>query len=181
VTGGRPILQDYVLLMAVDAAAADVNFIRRAIELAQAAARQDSGAPIGCVIVLDGEIIGEGHNQVEAMNDPTAHAEIVAIRQAGAHLKRPRFQGATLYSTLQPCGMCSMASIWAGVSRIVYGAESGQVHEMYFENRHLEIADFVRDAYKDDLRVEGGVLSAECAKLYYGPDDHPPKDEQANK
>ena len=74
-----------------------------------------------------------------------------------------------------------MASIWAGVSRIVYGAESDQVHRMYFENRHLEIADFVRDAYKDDLRVEGGVLGASCAKLYYGPDDHPPQDEQANK
>jgi len=167
--------------MAADAEAADAKFIQRAMELAQAAARSGSGAPIGCVIVLDGEIIGEGHNQVEALNDPTAHAEIVAIRQAGAHLQRPRFQGATLYSTLQPCGMCSMASIWAGVSRIVYGAESDQVHRMYFENRHLEIADFVRDAYKDDLRVEGGVLGASCAKLYYGPDDHPPQDEQANK
>jgi tRNA(adenine34) deaminase len=181
VTGGQPILQDYVFLMAVDAAAADVNFIRRAIKLAQAAARKGGGAPIGCVIVLDGEIIGEGHNQVEAMNDPTAHAEIVAIRQAGAHLKRTRFQGATLYSTLQPCGMCSMASIWAGVSRIVYGAGSEQVHRMYFESRHLEIMDFVRDAYKDDLRVEGGVLGAKCAELYYGPDDHPPQEQQANK
>ena len=73
--------------MAADAEAADAKFIQRAMELAQAAARSASGAPIGCVIVLDGEIIGEGHNQVEAMNDPTAHAEIVAIRQAGAHLQ----------------------------------------------------------------------------------------------
>jgi tRNA(adenine34) deaminase len=170
-----------MFLMAVDVAATDVKFIRRAIELAQRAARQGGGAPIGCVIVLDGEIIGEGHNQVEALHDPTAHAEIVAIRQAGAHLQHPRFQGATLYSTLQPCGMCTMAAIWAGVSRIVYGAESDQVHAMYFENRHLEIVDFVRDAYKDDLRVEGGVLGATCAKLYYGPDDDPPPDEQGNK
>jgi tRNA(adenine34) deaminase len=159
----------------------DAKFIQRAIELAHVAARTGSGAPIGCVIVLDGEIVGEGHNDVEALHDPTAHAEIVAIRKAGAYLKRPQFKGATLYSTLQPCGMCSMASIWAGVSRIVYGAESEQVHEMYFEDRHLEIIDFVRDAYKDDLTVLGGVLAEQCVQLYYRPGDHPPQHEQANK
>jgi len=159
----------------------DADFIQRAMTLAKTAARQGSGAPIGCVIVLDGEIVGEAYNQVDALNDPTAHAEIVAIRKAGARLQRPQFKGAVLYSTLQPCGMCSMASIWAGISRIVYGAESEQVHEMYFENRHLEIMDFVRDAYKDDLRVVGGVLGEQCAELYYRPEDSPPADEQANK
>ncbi len=86
-----------------------------------------------------------------------------------------------MYSTLQPCGMCTMAAIWAGVSRIVYGAERDQVHEMYFENRNLDIMDFVRDAFKDDLTLTGGVLGDRCAEFYYGPEDHPPQKEQANK
>jgi tRNA(adenine34) deaminase len=155
--------------------------MERALGLAQAAKRSGSGAPIGCILALDGEMIGQGHNEVAARNDPTAHAEIVAIREAGAGLRRSRFEGATMYSTLQPCGMCTMAAIWAGVSRIVYGAERDQVHEMYFEDRNLEIMDFVRDAYKDDLTLTGGVLGKRCAELYYGPDDQPPEAEQANK
>ncbi len=110
-----------------------------------------------------------------------AHAEIVAIRQASRNLNRSRFEGATMYSTLQPCGMCTMAAIWAGVSRIVYGAERGQVNEMYFENRNLDIMDFVRDAFKDDLTLTGGLLGDRCAEMYYGPQDNPPQKEQANK
>ncbi len=159
----------------------DIEFIQRAMGLAQAAERSGSGAPIGCVIAMNGEIVGEGKNAVQAENDPTAHAEIVAIRKSGARLKSSRFEGATMYSTLQPCGMCTMAAIWAGVSRIVYGAERGQVHEMYFENRNLDIMDYVRDAFKDDLTLTGGVLGDECAELYYKPEDHPPEQEQANK
>ncbi len=159
----------------------DIKFMRRAIELAKIGAQAEGGGPIGCVIILDGKIIGEGHNDVEALHDPTAHGEVVAMRRAGALLQQSRFQGATLYSTLQPCGMCSMASIWAGISRIVYGAEQDQVHKMYFEDRHLQIMDFIRDAFKDDLTVAGGVLKNECAKLYYGPDDNPSEEEQANK
>jgi tRNA(adenine34) deaminase len=100
----------------------DDDFMRRAMTLAGAGEAAPGSSPIGCVIVLDGAIIGEGHNQVEANHDPTAHAEIIAMRRAGARLRTSRFEGATLYSTLQPCGMCSMASIWAGISRIVYGA-----------------------------------------------------------
>jgi len=91
-----------------------------------------------------------------------------------------RFEGATLYSTRQPCGMCSMACIWAGISRIVYGAGRAQVHEMYFENRHLGLMDYVSDAFKDDLTVTGVVLAEDRARLYYGPDDDPPAEERAN-
>jgi tRNA(adenine34) deaminase len=159
----------------------DDEYMRRAIALAAEGETAPGSGPIGCVIVLDGAIIGEGHNQVEANNDPTSHAEIVAMRRAGAHLRTSRFEGATLYSTLQPCGMCSMASIWAGISRIVYGAGREQVHEMYFEDRHLGLMDYVSDAFKEDLTVSGGVLAQDCAQLYYGPDDDPPSDEQANK
>jgi tRNA(adenine34) deaminase len=125
-------------------------------------------------------VIGEGYNQDYALFDATAHAEVMAMRQAGTRLKRPLFRGATLYSTLQPCGMCTMASIWSNISRIVYGAERDQVHAMYFEDRHLDTMDFIRDAYRNDLHMTGGVLGDACAKLYYGPNDNPPRDEQTN-
>ena len=85
-----------------------------------------------------------------------------------------------LYSTLQPCGMCTMASIWAKVGRVVYGAGRDDVHRMYFEDRNVNTLAFVADAYRDDIVIEGGVLRAECAALYYGPDDDPPLEEQGN-
>ena len=150
--------------------------MRRAIALG----KENPGSPIGCVIVRDGKVLGEGHNAVDTGHDPTAHAEIVAIRRACAAVEDQQLSGATLYSTLQPCGMCSMASIWAKVGRIVYGAGREQVHQMYFEDRHLSIMDFIRDAYREDLPIEGGVLGDECAALYYGPEDDPPGEEQAN-
>ena len=151
-----------------------------AIELARVAAVIPGAAPIGCVIVRDGEIIGEGYNEVELRHDPTAHAEIVAMRRVGAGLGSASFDGATLYSTLQPCGMCSMACIWSKIGRIVYGAGREDVHRMYFEGRHLDTIDFIADAFRDDLSLIGGVLREECAALYYGPGDDPPPEEQAN-
>jgi tRNA(adenine34) deaminase len=157
----------------------DFMYMRRAITLARQG-ENSGGGPIGCVIVLDGMVIGEGYNSVDRQHDPTAHAEIVSMRRAGELLQQSRFKGATLYSTLQPCGMCSMASIWAGISHIVYGAEREQVHQMYFEDRHFQTIDFIRDAFKDDLKVTGSVLGDECAKLYYHPGDIAPDDKQAN-
>jgi tRNA(adenine34) deaminase len=154
----------------------DETHMRRAIEVARAAGAN----PIGCVIVLDGKIVAEAHNEVDERHDPTAHAEIVAMRQAGERLGTSEFRGATLYSTLQPCGMCSMASIWGKIGRIVYGAERHQVHRMYFEDRHLDTMDFIRDAFRDDLSVVGGVLAEDCAALYYKPDDDVPEEEQGN-
>jgi tRNA(adenine34) deaminase len=154
--------------------------MRRAISLAQQGDLKPGGSPIGCVIVLDGEIIGEGHNEVDARHDPTAHAEIIAMRRAGERLGTHEFRGAALYSTLQPCGMCSMASIWAKLGRIVYGAERHQVHEMYFEDRHMNAVDFIADAFKDDISIEGGLLGDECAALYVGPDEHVPEADRVN-
>src|ERR1700726_3919993 len=147
----------------------DIGFMRRAMALAREGDRKPGANPIGCVIVLDGAIIGEGYNEVDICHDPTSHAEIVA------------FRGATLYSTLQPCGMCTMASIWAKIGRIVYGAERDQVHPMYFEDRHLDTMDFVRDAFRADLSLSGGLLADECAALYVGPDEEVPQDEQFNR
>jgi tRNA(adenine34) deaminase len=158
----------------------DEAFMRRAIELAREGDRDPGGSPIGCVIVLDGKIVGEGFNQTQMDHDPTAHGEVVAMRRAGAAIGSWELRGATLYSTLQPCGMCSMASIWAKIGRIVYGAERDQVHKLYFEDRHLSTEDYIRDAYREDLVMEGGLLAEECARLYYGPHDNPPEAEQAN-
>ena len=158
----------------------DEMYMRRAMELARKGRHDPGGNEIGCVIVLDGEIVGEGHNEVEGRHDPTAHAEIVAIRRAGQRLGTHELRGATLYATLQPCGMCSMASIWAKLGRIVYGAERCQVHEMYFEDRHMNAADFIADAFKDDIALQGGLLGDECAALYIGPDEHVPETEMVN-
>ena len=102
------------------------------------------------------------------------------MRRVGAGLGSASFDGATLYSTLQPCGMCSMACIWSKIGRIVYGAGREDVHRMYFEGRHLDTIDFIADAFRDDLRLTGGVLREECAALYYGPGDNPPPEEQGN-
>ncbi len=163
----------------------DITYMGRAIAIARLGARTPGAAPIGCVpigcvIVRDGQILGEGHNEVDIRHDPTAHAEIVTIRRVGCTLGAADFRGATLYSTLQPCGMCSMASIWAGIGRIVFGAGRADVHRMYFEDRHLDTFDFIADAFRDDLGVTGGVRAAECAALYYGPTDRPPLEKQGN-
>lgn len=159
----------------------DEQMIRKALETAIAEKGTDpANTPIASVVVLDGKVLATGVNRTAQDCDATAHAEIVALREAGKAAGEMRVEGATLYSTLQPCGMCTMASIWAGVSRIVYGAGRDDVHEMYFEDRNLSTLDFVADAYKDDLTLEGGVLAQDCAKLYYGPDDDPPEEVQGN-
>jgi tRNA(adenine34) deaminase len=164
----------------VDRNGQDISYMGRAIAVARVGARTPGGAPIGCVIARGGQILGEGHNEVDIRHDPTAHAEIVTMQRVGRTLGVADFRGATLYSTLQPCGMCSMASIWAGIGRIVYGAGRADVHRMYFEDRHLDTFDFIADAFRSDLGVTGGVRLAECASLYYGPADHPPLEMQGN-
>jgi tRNA(adenine34) deaminase len=154
--------------------------MRRAIALAKGGESGPGLGPIGCVIVRDCVVLGEGCNEAEARHDPTAHAEIVAIRRASAAGCTTALRGATLYTTLQPCGMCSMASIWARIGRIVYGAGRGDVHAMYFEGRHLDTVDFISDAFRDDLLLTGGVLAQECAELYYAPGAHVPRSELTN-
>ncbi len=151
-----------------------------AMRMAVAAGKQNPQSPIGCVIVRDGAVLAIGHNEVAPRHDPTAHAEIVTIRRACEALSTDDLRGATLYSTLQPCGMCSMAIIWSKIGRVVYGAERHQVHKMYFEDRHFDTMDFIRDAFRDDLSFTGGVLSDECARLYHQPGEDVPEAEQGN-
>ncbi len=105
---------------------------------------------------------------------------MVAIRRAVAALEQNDLRGATLYSTLQPCGICTMASIWSQIARVVYGAGRDDVHRMYFEDRHFDTMNFIRDAYRKDMLVIEGVMREECAALYYGSDDEPSLEEQSN-
>lgn len=158
----------------------DENFMREAIRIASEKGTDPALSPIGCVIVRGGNILAARRNMVAEHHDAAAHAEIEAIRAAGASFDNGELRGATLYTTLQPCGMCTMASIWSKVGRIVYGAGREDVHKMYFEARHVDTLAFVTNAYREDLTIEGGVLRDECAKLYYRPWDTVPKQDQGN-
>src|ERR1700691_2040541 len=101
--------------------AGDSDFMRRALLLAQRAA-EEGEVPVGALLVLDNEIIGEGWNQPIASHDPTAHAEIIALRAAASALGNYRLGSATLYATLEPCVMCMGAVLNARVARVVFGA-----------------------------------------------------------
>ncbi|MFT7486632.1 MAG: tRNA(adenine34) deaminase, partial [Candidatus Paceibacteria bacterium] len=102
-------------------AAADEQFMRLALEQAELARAADE-VPVGAVIVLNGQVIGRGRNQTRTQVDPTAHAEILAIREAAEHMGVQRLPGAVCYSTLEPCFMCAGALSHARISRVVWGA-----------------------------------------------------------
>ena len=147
--------------------------MRRAIVQARRGRQVPGGAQVGCVIVEAGAVIASGHTEVELRHDPTAHAEIVTLRRLGRRRRAHELPGTTLYCTLQPCGMCTLACVWARVGRVVYGARRQDVHGMYFDMRHLDTADLIRDAFRGDIEVVGGVLAAECAALYASPGEGP--------
>jgi len=100
----------------------DQRFMQRAMELALHAQDAHEEVPVGAVVVLNGEIVGEGWNQNISANDPSAHAEIIALRDAGRRLSNYRFPGAELFVTLEPCAMCAAAMVHARLARVVYAA-----------------------------------------------------------
>ncbi|HRW36801.1 MAG TPA: nucleoside deaminase [Aquihabitans sp.] len=100
----------------------DHQLMLRAIALGRQGAADGAGGPFGAVVAVDGEVVGEAHNAVLATNDPTAHAEVGAIRRAAAALGRPHLAGAVLYSSCEPCPMCAGAAMWARVERVVYAS-----------------------------------------------------------
>ncbi len=159
--------------------AQDEQFIQLAIEQAKKGEQTPGGAQVGAVLVKDGEVRCAGFNEGDLRHDPTAHAEMVVIRRLCAELQTVKLDGYSLYCTLQPCGMCTMACLWAGVSRVVYGAGRDDVHSVYFESRHFNTADFISDAFRSDLEIRGGVLAEACAALYAKPDEAVPVEEDA--
>jgi tRNA(adenine34) deaminase len=137
----------------------DEVFMRAALALAREAATLDE-VPVGAVVVVDGEIVGRGCNQPIFRHDPTAHAEVMALRAAADRFGNYRLPGATLYVTLEPCTMCAGAMMHARVGRVVFGARdpktgaAGSVVDLFGEarlNHHAE--------------VEGGILAEECGAL----------------
>jgi tRNA(adenine34) deaminase len=137
----------------------DEDFLREALELARDAERGGE-VPVGAIVVLDGRAIGRGRNSPIARNDPTAHAEILALREAAAATGNYRLEGATMYVTLEPCVMCAGALVAARVSRLVFGARDlrfGGVRSKF------RLAD--ADVLNHRVQIVEGVLGAECAEL----------------
>jgi tRNA(adenine34) deaminase len=136
----------------------DIAFMRRALDLALRA-EQEGEVPVGALVVLDNEVIGEGWNRPISARDPTAHAEIVALRAAAERLGNYRLTGATLYVTLEPCPMCAGAMVHARIARVVYGAPDPLAGAAGTVFNLLNAA-----ALNHRAQVEGGVLAVECGR-----------------
>ncbi len=142
-----------------DGPSTDEHFMRLAIALARRA-EQAGEVPVGAVLVVAGQIVGEGWNRPISTHDSTAHAEIIALRAAGAQLRNYRLENSTLYVTLEPCAMCAGAILNARVARVVFGAwdlkagACGSVFDLPREPRLTHRLD-----------VFGGVCSDECGEL----------------
>ncbi|MEE4384748.1 MAG: tRNA adenosine(34) deaminase TadA [Pseudomonadales bacterium] len=139
------------------AALDDVRFMRRALALAERAAEAGE-VPVGAVVVRDGEILGEGTNRPIAARDPTAHAELEALRAACARVGNYRLPGATLYVTIEPCTMCAGALVHARIARLVYGAEEPRAGAVRSSARVLE-----NPGLNHRVAVTAGVLAEEAA------------------
>ena len=139
-----------------------LKFMAEAIAQARRA-EAESEVPVGAVAVAGGRIVGAGHNEPIGLNDPTAHAEILAIRAAASTLKTYRLNAVTIYVTLEPCVMCVGAMLNARIARVVYGArddKAGALGSVY---------DIGRDGMLNHrFEVVGGVLESECAQLMRG-------------
>lgn len=124
----------------------------------------DAGeVPVGAVVVLNGEIVGRGYNQPISSHDPTAHAEVMALRDASARLGNYRLVGCTLVVTMEPCVMCAGAILHARVARVVYGARE------YKTGAHGSIIDvFAEPRLNYHCEITGGVLADECAAMISG-------------
>lgn len=112
----------------------DRQFMTRAIELARLGVEENAGGPFGCVVVRDGRIIGEGNNRVTSTNDPTAHAEIIAIREACKSLNTFQLDGCTIYTSCEPCPMCLGAIYWARPARVFYACTRDDAANIGFDD-----------------------------------------------
>ena len=130
-----------------------------ALELAREA-RERGEVPVGAVLVMDGEILGRGFNQPVSLNDPTAHAEIVALREAGREAGNYRLPGSTMYVTIEPCQMCVGAMVHARVARVVYGTpepKAGAIESAMRAHEHPSL--------NHRLEATGRVMEEECREV----------------
>ena len=136
----------------------DEEFMHRAIALANEGVDENAGGPFGAVIVKNGEIVGEGFNQVTSTNDPTAHAEIVAIRRACENLDSHQLEGCTIYTSCEPCPMCFGAIYWARPEKVFFASTREDAAKAGFDDqfiygelgedfakRRIETVNFLRD------------------------------------
>lgn len=146
----------------IPASESDIAFMREALRLAEQAA-QAGEVPVGAVVVKDGQIVGRGSNAPISKHDPTAHAEIAAMRDAAQSLGNYRLVGCELFVTLEPCVMCVGAMFHARIARVVYGARdlktgaAGSVIDLFDEAR-----------LNHHAQIEGGLLAEECGKVLSG-------------
>jgi len=140
------------------------DFMKTALAEAQIGIKNGHGGPFGAVVVLDGKIIGQGHNSVLLLNDPTAHAEIMAIRDACKNINSFNLSGADLYTTCYPCPMCAGAVQWARLDRIIYCLETADTLNIGFDDSlfysQMLGADFGGISRKDN------AFTAECLDLF---------------
>jgi tRNA(adenine34) deaminase len=137
----------------------DELFMEEALRAGQRALEAGE-VPIGAVVVCDGRIVGRGWNRNLTDFDPTAHAEIVALRQAGAAIGNHRLGDCQMFSTIEPCAMCAGALVHARIKRLVYGADdpkAGAVHSV------IEVLN--HPSFNHHMEVQGGVLAGRCAEL----------------
>jgi tRNA(Arg) A34 adenosine deaminase TadA len=136
----------------------DRRHLRRAVELSRVPAPGAGDLPFGAVVALGGQVLGEARNEIASRCDPTAHAEVLALRVAGRRLNRPTLTGAVLYTSSEPCPMCLAACYWAAIARVVHAAAVEDAAECGFEDaayyRELALPKQARR-----LRVEAGDAS----------------------
>ena len=137
----------------------DYMFMQQALALAAKGAELGE-VPVGALVVLDGEVIGEGFNQPISASDPSAHAEVKALRAAAAHQGNYRLPGATLYVTIEPCTMCFGTLIHARIARLVYGAAEPRAGVVVSQ---LQLAE--KTFFNHKIEVEGGVLAEDAGAL----------------
>ena len=137
----------------------DVTFMRQAIELARKG-RESNEVPVGAVVTFKGEIIGKGFNKCIQNHDPTAHAEIIAIRAAAKHVGNYRLNECNLYVTLEPCLMCFGALVHARISKLIYGADDIKTGALQHNKDQI---NFTKLNHK--FEITSGILKEECAEL----------------
>jgi tRNA(Arg) A34 adenosine deaminase TadA len=150
----------------------DADFMRRAIALADERMRAGEGGPFGAVVVKDGRIAGEGWNRVVATQDPTAHAEVVAIRNACAELGTFDLSGATIYTSCEPCPMCLGAILWARLDRMCYAADRIDAAKIGFDDEafYVEVAKPIDGRRLPTERILADEARAVFAAWFAKPD-----------
>jgi guanine deaminase len=139
------------------------EFMQEAIKEAVIGVEKGDGGPFGAVVVKDGKIIGRGHNQVVGLNDPTAHAEIQAIRDAAKNINNFSLKGCTLYVTAEPCPMCFGAIHWARINKVVYGASREDAADIGFDDSL--IYDIIQGKTSDNVEFIQKYRD-ECLKVF---------------